>query len=225
MAADTSSLLDQLLGKVDETTEAKILRIVNSFGIERNDPLFLLLLANSTVQVLLEQSPNQLQHTLEYANQRALDKIEGYEQEAKRGIERQVAEAVNELIKKAGASKAQVTAKSLISAGAIAFGLIFVGLLGGWGYFQWRQSTIAQDPAGPRQLTLDEAEALNWALSSEGQYARNLVTWNEDLIGGECQQQVSDLGLTIQIGSQQAKSGFCLLWTQPPAEREFYSAQ
>jgi hypothetical protein len=112
MAADTSSLLDQLLGKVDESTEAKILRIVNAFGLERNDPLFLLLLANSTVQVLLEQSPHQLQHTLEYANQRALDKIEGYEQAAKRGIERQVAEAVNGLVKKTGASKAQVTAKS-----------------------------------------------------------------------------------------------------------------
>lgn len=225
MAADTTSLLDQLLGKVDDKAEAKILRIVNAFGIDRNDSLFLLLLANSSVQVLLEQAPNQLQQTFEFANQKALDKVEDYEQAARRGIERQVAEAVKELIQKAGASKAQVTAKSLISAGAIAFGLIAVGLFGGWGFSQWQQSTIAQDPTGPRQLTLDEAEALDWALSSEGQYARQLVTWNEDLIGGECQQQVSELGLTIQMGSRQAKSGFCLLWTQPPAEREFYSAQ
>lgn len=225
MAADTTTVLDQLLGKVDEKAANKILRIVNAFGIDRNDSLFLLLLANSSVQVLLEQAPNQLQQTFEFANQKALDKIEDYEQAARRGIERQVAEAVQELVKKTGASKAQVTVKSLISAGAIAFGLIVIGLAGGWGYSQWQRSQVVQDPSGPRQLTLNEAEALDWALSDAGQYARQLVTWNEDLLGGECQQQLQDLDITIQMGTQQAKSGFCLLWTQPPDQREFYSAQ
>lgn len=225
MAVDTTAVLDQLLNKVDEKSEAKILRIVEAFGVDQNDPMFLLLLANSSVQVLLEQAPNQLQQTLDYANQKALDKVEDYEQAAKRGVERQVAKAVNELVKKTGASKAQVTTKSIIGAGAIAFGLIGFGTFCGWAFSQWQQSQIAQDPAGPRQLTLNEAETLDWALSAEGQYARNLVSWNEDLLGGECQKQVEDLGVTIQIGSQQAKSGFCLVWTQPPSEREFYSAQ
>lgn len=225
MPTKPSSVLEQLLGKVEPDAEAKILRIVDAFGMGKDDPIFLLLLANSSVQVLLEQAPNQLQHTFEFANQKALDRIESYEQAARRGVERQVSEAVNTLIQKAGASKAQVTAKSLVAAGAIALGLLWVGLIGGWGYSQWRQSKTVLDPSGPRQLTLDEAEALKWALSEEGRYAESLMGWNEDLLGGDCQQQVQDLGVTIQMGTQKASSGFCLVWTHPPDEREFFPAQ
>ncbi|MEM9505801.1 MAG: DUF6753 family protein [Cyanobacteria bacterium P01_E01_bin.43] len=225
MAADTTTILEELLGQVDEKTEAQIRRIVSAFGIDENDALFLLLLSNSSVQVLLEQAPNSFRQTFEHAHQRVLDSIEQYEQAARRGVERQVSESVKELIQKAGAAKAQVTIKSLIGAGAIAIGLISFGVFGGWGYSQWRQSQIKMAPGAPRQLTLNEAEALDWATSSEGQYARQILEWNEDLLGGDCQQQVKDLGVTIQMGTRKAKSGFCLLWTQPPSEREFFSSQ
>ncbi|NEQ29546.1 MAG: hypothetical protein F6K04_00885 [Leptolyngbya sp. SIO4C5] len=224
-AVDENAVFNALLEGVEADTQAKILRITNTFPLDKSDPLFLLLLANSSVQALMEETPQQLQHTIEIACQQALDRVDNYEKAAKRGIERQIAEAAKELIQKAGASKAQITIKSLIAAGAIAFGLLGLGVLGGWGYSQWRQSQVEMAPGGPRQLTLAEAEALDWAISAEGQLARNIVTWNEDLLGGECQQQVQELGITIQIGSRQAKSGFCLLWTQPPAQREFYSAQ
>ncbi|MGP1373389.1 MAG: DUF6753 family protein [Almyronema sp.] len=224
-ASRDTAVFDALLEGVDADTQAKILRITNAFGLKKDDPLFLIALASSSVQALLEETPKQLQHTIEIACQQALDRVDNYEKAAKRGIERQIAEAVKELIQKAGASKAQVTIKSLIAAGAIAFGFLGLGLLGGWGYGQWRQSQVEMASGEPRQLTLEEAEALDWATSAEGQLARNIVTWNEDLLGGECQQQVQELGITIQIGSHQAKSGFCLLWTQPPEKREFYSAQ
>lgn len=225
MAADTTTILEELLGSVDDKTEAQIRRIVSAFGIDENDALFLLLLSNSSVQVLLEQAPNGFRQTFEHAHQKVLDSIEQYEQAARRGIERQVSESVKELMQKASASKAQVTAKSLIVAGAIAVGLISFGLLGGWGYSQWRQAQVEMAPGEARQLTLEEAEALRWAISSEGQYARQLLHWNEDLLGGECQQQVDELGVTIQMGTRKAKSGFCLLWTHPPSEREFFSPQ
>lgn len=223
MAVDSQAILEQLVGKVDDKTEARIRRIAYSFGKDEDDSIFLLLLANSSVQVLLEDAPTSFRQTFEYANQQILDSIEHYEQAARRGVERQVSESVKELLQKAGAAKAQVTIKSLIGAGAISFGLIVLGLFGGWGYSQWRQSQVEMAPGAPRQLTLDEAEALQWATSSEGQLARNIVTWNEDLLGGECQQQVQELGVTIQMGTRQASSGFCLLWTQPPSEREFFS--
>jgi hypothetical protein len=222
--AKTTPILETLLGNVDDPTEARIRQIVDEFKMQPDDPLFLLLLANSSVQVLLEQAPGELQHTLEYANQQALDQVAGYEKAAKRGIERQIAESVKELMQKAGASKAQVTAKALIGAGAIAVGLLSLGLLGGWGFSQWRQSQVEMAPGEPRQLTLADAEALEWATSPEGRYARQLMRWNEDLLGGECQQQVQNLGVTIQMGTQKAKSGFCLIWTQPPEDREFYSS-
>lgn len=225
MATQTPDILQQLLGKVDSDAEAKILRIVNAYGLKQDDPLFLLLLANSSVQVLLEQAPGQLQQTMEFANQKVLDNIEQYEKAARRGVEREVAEAATEAIEKAGASKAHVTAKSLVSAGAIALGFLFAGAFFGLGFSQWKQATTELDPSGSVQLTLDQAEALKWATSNEGQYARQLMSWNEDLLGGECQGQVDDLGITIQMGTQQAESGFCLVWTQPPNEREFVEAE
>ena len=224
MAAQTTDVLQQLLGKVDSDAEAKILRIVNAYGMSRTDPLFLLLLANSSVQVLIEQAPGQLQQTMEYANQKVLDNIEQYEKAARRGVEREVAEAAKLAIEKAGASKAQVTARSMVSAGAIALGFLVAGVLGGLGFSQWKQATTELAPGGPVQLTLEQAEALSWAISEEGQYARQIMSWNEDLLGGECQGQVEGLGITIQMGTRQAKSGFCLLWTQPPGKREFVSA-
>lgn len=225
MAADSTTILEELLGRVDDATEAQIRRIVSAFGIDENDALFLLLLSNSSVQVLLEQAPNHFRHTFDYAQQQVLDAIEQYEQAARRGIERQLSEAVNALIQKAGARKAQVTLKSLIGAGAIALGLLGMGIFGGWGYGQWRQAQVTMAPGEPRPLTLAEAEALDWAMSAEGQYARQILEWNEALLGGECQQQVQELGVTIQIGTRQAKSGFCWLWTQPPSEREFFSPE
>lgn len=225
MPADTPTILEELLGQVDDKTEAQIRRIVSAFGIDENDALFLLLLSNSSVQVLLEQAPNSFRQTFEHAHQKVLDSIEQYEQAARRGVERQVSESVKELMRKAGATKARVTLKSLIGAGAIALGLVGLGLLGGWSYARWQQSQIQMAPGEPRQLTLQEAEALNWATSEEGQYARQLLEWNEALLGGNCQQQVKDLGVTIQMGTRKAKSGFCLVWTQPPSEREFFSSE
>ncbi|MFE4108492.1 DUF6753 family protein [Almyronema epifaneia] len=225
MPADTPTILEELLGQVDDKTEAQIRRIVSAFGIDENDALFLLLLSNSSVQVLLEQAPNSFRQTFEHAHQKVLDSIEQYEQAARRGVERQVSESVKELMQKAGATKARVTLKSLIGAGAIALGLVGLGLLGGWSYARWQQSQIQMAPGEPRQLTLQEAEALDWATSNEGQYARQLLEWNEALLGGNCQQQVKDLGVTIQMGTRKAKSGFCLVWTQPPSEREFFSSE
>lgn len=225
MPADTPTILEELLGQVDDKTEAQIRRIVSAFGIDENDALFLLLLSNSSVQVLLEQAPNSFRQTFEHAHQKVLDSIEQYEQAARRGVERQVSESVKELMRKAGATKARVTLKSLIGAGAIALGLVGLGLLGGWSYARWQQSQIQMAPGEPRQLTLQEAEALDWATSNEGQYARQLLEWNEALLGGNCQQQIKDLGVTIQMGTRKAKSGFCLVWTQPPSEREFFSSE
>lgn len=224
MPADTRTILEELLGQVDDKTEAQIRRIVSAFGIDENDALFLLLLSNSSVQVLLEQAPNHFRQTFEYAHQKVLDSVEQYEQAARRGVERQVSESVNELVKKAGATKARASLSALIGAGAIALGLVSLGLFFGWSYAQWQQSQVTMAPGEPRQLTLEEAEALDWATSSQGRYARQILEWNEDLLGGECQEQVKELGVTIQMGTRKARSGFCLLWTQPPSEREFFSS-
>ena len=72
------------------------------------------------------------------------------------------------------------------------------------------------DPSGPRQLTLREALALDWALSKEGQYARQFMKWNQTLLGGKdrrvCSSEVSRLGVTLTLEGREAVNGFCTLW-------------
>ncbi len=202
----------------DPTMRSRILELVQKTGVQENDPVFLIVVGTAQVQGLLESGPTQLKQTFEYAHQQILGKLQGYEQAARRGVEDSVAKSVESLVQKTTAAKSRVTWFSLCGGCVAIAGVLILGMLLGASY---RRFTTSYDPAGPRQLTLEEAQSLKWAMSPEGQYAQQIMTWNEDLLGGECTEQVQDLGVTIQIGTQQAKSGFCLLWIEPPENREF----
>jgi len=57
--------------------------------------------------------------------------------------------------------------------------MIFTGLVGimGWAFHRLTMGEL--EPVGPRQLSLSQWESLQWAVSKEGQLARNLIRWNE----------------------------------------------
>lgn len=205
----------------DPTMRSRILELVQKTGVQENDPVFLILVGTAQVQGLLESGPKQLQQTFEYAHQQILGKLQGYEQAARRGVEDSVAKSVESLVQKTAAAKSRVTWLSLCGGCVAIAGVLLLGIFGGVNYHRF---TTSYDPAGPRQLTLDEAQALKWAMSPEGQYAQKIMTWNEDLLGGECDQQVQDLGVTIQMGTRKASSGFCLLWIAPPEDRQFMTS-
>ncbi|NJN61211.1 MAG: hypothetical protein HC795_06520 [Coleofasciculaceae cyanobacterium RL_1_1] len=206
----------------DPEVRSRILKMVNKLRIGENDPIFAVIFATGRLEMMLERAPRELNQTFENAHQQILGKLDGYEKAARRGVEHQVAQMASEA-GKSGCGTPVKFPSWLAVAGGVS--LLAIGFILGAGAMKFQQSRVAYAPGEPRQLTLDEAKALEWATSSEGQYAHDLVRWNEDLLGGECQQQVEGLvdeqGLTIQMGTKLARSGFCLVWTVPPDEREF----
>lgn len=229
MPSQNPSKLKRFLQQyADPGTRARVLTLVQQTGLQENDPALPLMIGTAQVQALLETGPKDLRQTFEYAHQEVLRRVrselERYEEAARRGIESTVASSVEMLLKKTARSKAEVTLKSLLGGAAALLGVLALGIVGGLGYDEWRQANT-QYVEEAQKLTLEEANALNWALSREGQYAQQIMAWNEDLLGGQCQKQVENLGVTIQYGTRMAESGFCLVWIAPPAQRNFIEAK
>jgi len=223
-AGTTTATLETLLSQYeDQQTREAILRVVNQTGVQPDDPLFMLMVATGQLQGIVRQAPQNFKQTFEQAHQDILRKLDGYEQAARRGVEQQVAEAAKEAIAKAGKSKTQLGVMAIAAGAVVVLAAMGVGAVLGYGWFR---SSVSFASGDPTRLTVEQADALRWAQSPEGQYARDLMDWNESLLGGECQQQVEgfveDEGLTIQIGTKTARSGFCLVWIEPPSEREFF---
>ena len=217
-----NSLLEEIVNKQGEPEAKAVIRsLAQATGLSENDPLFLLLIGLSPVGITLEKSPNIIKQTFLQCHNQLKRELQDYEKMATQGIEHEIATSVRALLHKTEASKAQVTLKSLVGAGAIALALVSLGLLGGFGISQKQVAAQRLDPSGAIQLTLEEASAMDWAMSPEGQYAKTLLSWNEDLLAGQCPSQVSELGVTIQVGNRKAESGFCLVWTEPPEKRKY----
>jgi len=93
-------------------------------------------------------------------------------------------------------------------------------VLGGWVGIQGFKPEYRVET--PRPLTIEEADLLNWAQSSEGQQARELMRWNSGLLDDRsCEQEVERLGVTLALQGKSASSGFCTLWVVPPEQRQF----
>lgn len=99
--------------------------------------------------------------------------------------------------------------------------LFSLGGIAGWTGHRLAMGEL--DPAGPRQLSLKQWQKLQWAVSSEGQLAKDLIDWNrpnlyeclshQGMGGGKLQLALSD-GRPITFGN-------CSLWIVPPEKREF----
>ncbi|MGB3204756.1 MAG: DUF6753 family protein, partial [Crinalium sp.] len=73
-------------------------------------------------------------------------------------------------------------------------------------------------------------EALKWAESKDGQYAKDFMKWNASLLEGnpgnrDCEQEAKRMGVTLEIQGRKASSGFCVLWTEPSKSRKFVQAK
>lgn len=80
------------------------------------------------------------------------------------------------------------------------------------------------DPSGPVQLSLEQAEILSWAESSEGRRARQIIEWNEGLRSGACEREVKNAGVSFSVGNQVAIDGFCFVWVRPSESRRYRDA-
>ncbi len=211
---NTESLLSEFLDDKDDIFKAKVLNIVVKHGLPSNDPLFLLLLATSSLQVMLEEAPSALHLSLEEARQTS----EKIARDATQITKSEIAKATRELITKTEALQLSRPSKVLIpglSLFAIVFGL---GLLSGVGL----TVSLNQLASSGRVLSISEAATLDWANSEEGKYAKNLWEWNKPYLhSGNCLKDMQQLGVKLTFGIQTATSGICALWVVPPSQRQY----
>jgi hypothetical protein len=211
------TFLQQLLQSHNPDVQARVLQVVKTMGIAESDPIFLLLIATATVQVMIEDAPDHLKQTYAVCHQQVMADIKDYEKAAAQRVEMQLADAVQDVIRKAKAAEKEPGWKVFGFCGCISLAILFAGIFAGLGWSASQRVSFRSQG----DLTLEEAQALDWALSPEGEYARQLLLWNDSLVGGECQAQVKRLDVRLRYGSLTARNGFCFLWVVPPEKREF----
>ncbi len=221
-AVDTKSLLDIALEGQSEEYRRKVLELAFKGKIEPTDPIFLILLATGRLEVLIQESPKP--EDFELAFDRWVGRINKtlatYERVAVEKQEGQIAEAVNSLVRQTELTKVATSARSLMVAAGILLTTLGVGALMGWMGVLWSQGGFA--PGEGVYLTQEQAEALRWATSAEGKFARNLIRWNSDsLTDLECKKDVERLGVTLEVAGRPATSGFCTIWVEPIEKRRF----
>ncbi|MEG4118424.1 hypothetical protein QUA43_13240 [Microcoleus sp. N9_B4] len=221
-AVDTKSLLDIALEGQSEEYRRKVLELAFKGKIEPTDPIFLILLAAGRLEVLIQESPKP--EDFELAFDRWVGRINktlaSYERVAVEKQEGQIAEAVNSLLRQTELTRWRTSALALIPAAGILLVALGAGAVMGWMGLLWLQGGFA--PGEPVHLTQEQAEALRWATSAEGKFARNLMKWNLDSLSNlECKKEVERLGVTLEVAGRPATSGFCTIWVDPPEQRRF----
>ncbi|MBX9252468.1 hypothetical protein H1Q63_00435 [Desmonostoc muscorum CCALA 125] len=224
------TLLDLAIRGKDDSFKARVWEIVVQTGLDPDDPAFLMMIATGRLQVLLEDNPKEMEAMFDLWQTQLYDHLQTYEKAAVKGQQKAIAQAVTGLIRRTEFERAIHSVPSLIAAGILLLIAAGVGGLVSVGGMSWYQSSHL-DPAGPRQLTQAQANALEWATSNEGKFAHNLMQWNQDLLSRDqngqltCAKDVKRLGVTLEIGasSRKASSGFCTLWTSPSNQRQFVS--
>lgn len=221
-AVDTKSLLDIALEGQSEEYRRKVLELAFKGKIEPTDPIFLILLAAGRLEVLIQESPKP--EDFELAFDRWVGRINktlaSYERVAVEKQEGQIAEAVNSLVRQTELRRVATSAGSLVVAAGILLTTLGIGALMGWMGLLWSQGGFA--PGEAVHLTQEQAEALRWATSGEGRFARNLMRWNSDgLTNLECKKDVKRLGVTLEVAGRPSISGFCTIWVEPVEKRRF----
>ena len=211
----TKSLLASVLEDKDPVFRAKVLDLVVKHGLSADDPLFLMLIATSSLEVMLSEAPSALKLSLDEAK-----KEQG--KMAKTALETTsalIAESVRDLIGKTEALQLTRPSKILIP-GLSLFAIVF-----SLGWLTGIASNIAWGQlfsSGQRIMSLEESATLAQAKSQNGQFARNLWEWNQSYLeSGNCLKDMSQLGVKLSFGTRQAVSGFCALWVVPPNQRQY----
>lgn len=216
--AKTQDLLDVVLEGKTEEFRRRVLDLVVKTGLEADDPIFLVLLATGRLEVLLEESPLALERLFKGWTseiKRSLDLVEQVTLEQQKSA---IAKAAGDLIRQAERKEGRRFFTSLIPAMAVLLSCVGIGVLLGITVPPWMGGGLTKE----RRLTVEEAEALRWAQSKEGKFARNLIKWNSGSLDNlDCTKDVLRLGVTLKIAGRPSTAGFCTIWVQPPEKRQF----
>jgi len=228
------TLLSLALDGQDERFKNKVYELVVEMKLDPDDPLFLMLVATGRLELMLEEQPGALSALFDQWEERVYGQIQNYQQgleqyerTAVKAQQKAIADSVHTLIRKTTFDKLVHTfsaASTLIAATLL---LLAAGIGGTLGitWFQAQQAQVEYAPGQPRQLTLEEANALRWAMSADGQFAQDLLEWNRDLLSSQgrlllCEQQAKQLGVTLELQGQKASRGACVLWVRPLRDRQ-----
>jgi len=229
----TETLLAIALDGQDDRFKTKVYELVIEFNLEPDDPLFLVLVATGRLETLLDERPQELSALFDQWENRVhtqlgeyREGLEQYERTAVKAQEKAIAQSVHELIRRTTFEKFihSFTVASVGLAAALALAATGLGGMVGYQFHAAQVRAIQYAPGKPRQLTLAEANALEWVSSSEGQQAKRLWEWNQDLLANyACEEQADQLGITLSLQGQLAERGACVLWVRPIEQRRLKS--
>ena len=238
LTGNEPSLMDEVLMYQPRETQREVRKLVEMSGIDQDDPYFLILLSCRIIQILLQNAPGDLQASCDQSRLEIVKTFDSYiqklrdsqdeifRQHSQTALDQSIAKVNNAIAKtlednNIEIKKGKFTPRvwgGIISSVAAAIALS-VGFVGGWSF---DKAVLAK--TNTRQLSPEQEVLLQWAESREGKFAKKIVDWNEDLLGQECQKKVSDLNVTIKMGTAEATSGYCWVWTEPPGKRNFQSS-
>ena len=216
-------LAEALKGK-SEDFKRRVLDFTFRSGLSQDDPLFLVLVATGQLEVMLEDAPQVLQILFKTWNKDLASNLEKVEQVA---VERQkvaINRAANALIHESLLREGRSIIYSVFPATIVFFLIFGVGFIAGISIPPWIDGVLGGGYTKVRSnlLTWKEVEAMNWAVSSEGKFAFDLINWNRGYLeNGECIKDAQKLGVVLSQYNRKAKSGFCTIWVTPPDKRKF----
>ena len=221
---ESSELLTEALKGKSEEFKKRVLDFAMSYGLSQDDPLFLVLIATGQLEIMLEDAPKNLRLLFKTWNRDLANNLEIVEQVA---VERQkvaINRAAHALIRKAQFTESRKLLSSVIPAGLLLFFTLGIGTIMGILMPPWIAGTLSggYTRVQANTLTWDELEAMKWAISREGKFARNLIDWNRGYLdNGECVRDAQRLGVILSQYGRKAKAGHCVIWATPPQERKF----
>ncbi|MGG6267157.1 DUF6753 family protein [Leptolyngbya sp. AN03gr2] len=235
------TLLEMELEGKDAAYRSRVFELVHLLKINPQDPVFLLLIATGRIDSEIRQFPqslsryrnnlstlfdrwsDQVMTNLDEYERVIKQRLEAYQQVASKMHQREMDKMLRTLIAKVAIKEVLHHPFVLILSGVVTLASVGTGAL--LSYFYWQAKT--QYEPGSKQLTVEQAKALQWAQSPEGRYARSLFEWNQGLLENKsCVEQARRAAVSVQVtpDGQKATSGFCLLWVDPPNKRQFESA-
>jgi hypothetical protein len=272
--AKNRAFMAQALKDLSDAEREIVLRTAMETDIKGDDPLFIFLIATGKIELLLHQKPAEIaahfdkqyqewqkdwQKRLKYSHalfkehsktlqsfiKQTQETLEIASEAALEAHSDKITDAANIVIKRAAFTKISHDAIALTKAAFYIFLSISIGTALGLAIpLIWKTPQPELDPKGLRQLTLEEAKALEWAMSevgksarshpelvqwvtsSQGQYAKELMEWNQVLFtrhGGSflCEKDAKKLGVVLRLEGRETKTGFCTLWVRSPSERRY----
>jgi hypothetical protein len=179
------------------------------------------MLATGQLQVILEDKPKELsglfnrwsEAIYEYL-EKAKHSLEEQKRISLKGLEIEINKTARALMQQAQQQE-QMRWRTMLPAAGMLLAAIGVGVLLGMTVPVWLQG--GYESSKPRSLTFAEVEMLNWAKSSEGKLARNLVKWNsESLINLNCTTNPDQQSYVAKVREQKTVSNYCLLRVKAP---------